>query len=934
MSAALLALASTLASQGPQPLVLIPPPENEAECVLHERLAAVLDLIPDVRVVRAPRGKDEKLEAARVRLKADLALAREGGDLIAAGRSTKSAPIGNDSFAALAGVWPPGFPPLPEVHAMGAANADALLAACRNDAPAAYAASGPAIGSVVRARLDPPSSVNGRVLERWAQAEAAVRRGDNRRAVPVLKQVVDSLAHGFVGPVWRRSPASPPPTRISLLDDLLVAFEAGTFVALDPTSGEERWRATLGTAEPELVQVDHLLLALLETKIVALDPRNGKPSWTLDLLAPNPEIVFFGGRLFVSGSEQLLAIDPNKGDVLWKFDPLDDVTAGPTLVGTDLALPSSTFIHVINTADGAEKRKIDLKDEISSPLAVTAKGSLWALVGSDEVVLVDPQRGEITKRVTRFPGVEWPPAVGGERLAVTARRGRKTLLAILDPSTRSGIGRIFSGASSPVLSLPDYSGVVHPADGPYAVLARNFDGKPIWSARQRAPVSSLSTFSGVIAGATGTRAIMLDHQRGQLIQVVDLEGKIAEVAVGPKGGAAVLEKGTIYGLPAGNDPRPTRWLEQARMDLARAYVALGQRAPALALAHAVLVRNPHQLDARALHAQATEGHPTEAVVDWLDLIARAPKGDPLVMRAGEALRRLAGIEARLALDDPIEDLAVAGDQLLVLVKGTVTARALADPGKVLWSKPGKAIGAALDGFEIDGGFIDRAGKAGGRRAKEQRLAGGALFAVESGKANALSRLDAAGKPKWRQTFDAPTDMLTADQRFAMVGTDADGVQLLEVATGARKWLLPIGAHATGAWLGEETALVKSEKGFRGLALEDGKTRFDLSIPGETLAVATASGYLVASGRRAILVDERGKQRPIVMPGSIVALEPGFVALEDGTLAAIDLDRAIIAGRQKLGPFKRLVESAGRLIGLRTDGTVLVIDVRGKLKGPG
>ena len=87
MDPAALALAAALASVAPQPLVLIPVPENEAECVLHERIAAVLDLVPEVRVLRAKRQPGEKLEAARVRLSADLALGRENASLAAAGKA-------------------------------------------------------------------------------------------------------------------------------------------------------------------------------------------------------------------------------------------------------------------------------------------------------------------------------------------------------------------------------------------------------------------------------------------------------------------------------------------------------------------------------------------------------------------------------------------------------------------------------------------------------------------------------------------------------------------------------------------------------------------------------------------------------------------------------------------------------------------------------
>jgi outer membrane protein assembly factor BamB len=923
--------ALALASATPQPLVLVPLPENEAECVLHERIAAVLDLVPEVRVLRAAKKPGEKLDATRVRLRADLALARENATIAAAGKSTKVQPIGIDSFAALAAVWPPNFPALPAAHALGAANPDALMAACRNEA-AAYNLSGPAIGSVVRDRVDPPASLNTRVLERWAHARTQLKKGEAKKALPVLKAVVESLARGNIGPVWRRPvpQGGAIPSSLSLFGDLVVSFEAGTFVALDVTSGEERWRAAMGTSEPDLVEADKLLLAILENKIVALDPKNGTSVWSLELMGPHPEIVVKDGRIFAAGTEEMVAIDPMKGDVIWRFDPLDDIAAGPATVGADLVLPSATFVHVLSTGDGKEKRKIDVKDEISSPLAITPKGAIWALVGSDEVVHLDPEKGEVTRRVTRFPGADWPPAVGGERLVVAARRGKKQMIAYLDATVKAGVVKLFYGSHAPLLALPNDSGVVHPMESPFAIVARNLDGKPLWTAKQKASVASLSTSDGMIAGATGTRAIVLDRKQGQLVQLVELDGRITEVVLGPKGGAAVLERGAIYGLPAANDPRPVRWLEEARMDLARAHLQLKQTPAALALVRTVVNKNPNQLDALALRAEAMETQPPLAVVDWLELISRAPRGDAMVVRAQEALTKLAGVQERIALDDPIEDVAVAGDTVLLLVKGSATARTLADPNTVVWTKPAKAIGAALDGFEIDGGFFDRQGKQTGRRAADQKLVGDSLFAIETGKANAISRLEANAKQKWRQTFDGQVDVLAADARWVLVGDTAEGVQLLDANTGTRKWLLPLGAHATGAWIGEETVLVKMEKGYRSLALEDGRTR--LNLPGTPgTAARTSSGYLVALGKVVMIADEKAKQKAVPMAAAVEHLAGSFVALQDGSLAALDLAKGGAVAKLRLGPFKEITLADKLLVALREDGTVLLIDAARSLK---
>lgn len=914
-------------SERPPPLLLVQEPKSDQDCLITEQIASVTALIPGIRVVRGP------LEQ-RAALAADYAVGVEGKTLLFLDQQTTRVPA-EDPFEALRKVWPSTLPALPPVRARGAANDLALAAACRRDAEAAYAASGIAIGPVVRRRVDPPAATNGArsgngrtVLERWAKAVAAARSGDARQALTGMKSVVAALSAHRLGPVWRRpAPEGRPPSDLTLAGDTVVAFEDGTFIALDLSNGRERWRRGIGSAEPRLVEAGPLLLAFASGAVVALERATGTVRWRVELEAPAPEVVLLADRLFVAGVRELIAVDPAKGEVLWRQDPMLEIAGGPTSSNNLLAIPASAFILLVDPTTGEEKQRIDVRDEISSPLIATPLGSLWALVGSDEVVQVDPTKGEVTKRITGFPGAVWPPAVAGERLVVAAHRGRRNLVAYLDPATKSGIARILSGAAAPLVALPDYAGVLHPTDRPYAIVARGMDGRALWSSRQRSPVTSLFTKGGLVVGAAGPQVALIDPVKGSALATFELGSqRVTEAVIGADGGAAVLEDGTIYGLPSPRDPRPAQWLEEARLDLAGVYLSLNQKTAALATAKAVRDRNPKNLDALALIAGA-ERRPSAATAAWLDVARRAPVGDPLVDRAEAEMKRLAGIEARLWLGAPITTATAAADRFLVLSSGEATARPLSDPGKVEWKRPAQRIGRAGPAFVVDGKLED-----GPTMSPQMRSLGSAIYAAEE---RELRHVDRTGKQVWAQSFDAPYLLLTADAAHVLVaGRGENGaVQLLAQSDGARRWMLPRDENIRAGWLGQKVALLAHEKGYFALSLEDGKRRFLVPMnPADVRQVGvTERSFVFVTDRRIALVDQTtGRQRRVLLPAVVdqVAIPPVgaiIASLENGLLVAIDPIRGQITGRIPFGRFKSLHPAGTRVLALDEQGALLVID---------
>ncbi|MEQ8980009.1 MAG: hypothetical protein RL846_18885 [Deltaproteobacteria bacterium] len=145
-------------------------PDVPEHCATQARVASVVDLTDGLRLLRGPLEKDEKLDAARERLAATVAIvARRTEDGVtvevahADGVTKKTAPAqgGAPLAEALRAAWPKSAPPLLEARALGVPNDAAIDAACKGDAKAAYDASGAAVGRTIPALIAPDEKRRG-----------------------------------------------------------------------------------------------------------------------------------------------------------------------------------------------------------------------------------------------------------------------------------------------------------------------------------------------------------------------------------------------------------------------------------------------------------------------------------------------------------------------------------------------------------------------------------------------------------------------------------------------------------------------------------------------------------------------------------------------------------------------------------------------------
>ncbi|MEQ8272284.1 MAG: PQQ-binding-like beta-propeller repeat protein [Deltaproteobacteria bacterium] len=922
-------------------------PDVPEHCATQARVASVVDLTDGLRLLRGPLEKDEKLDAARERLAATVAIvARRTEDGVtvevahADGVTKKTAPAqgGAPLAEALRAAWPKSAPPLLEARALGVPNDAAIDAACKGDAKAAYDASGAAVGRTIPALIAPDEKRRGgTLLVDWAIASARAAAGDCRRAVSTFDRTIVALERGALAPVWRRAPPSEEtlPSSLEVIDDIVTAFEAGAFVAMDLLTGQERWRVEVGAAEPTLVRTRRHLIAATESALIAIVPATGKIAWQHDLPSPAPEIAVRGGRLFVATRQEILGIADDDGEIVWRTDPLVTPVGGPVLVGGELAIPAGPFVLFLDYTSGKELRRIDVGDELAAPLTVTPLGAVWALVGSDEIVQLQPEPPAVLFRTSAFVGAAWPPAVVAEQLVVAATYRRRPAVAYVDPKRPNGIGRILVGALPPIVTLRDYSGVLHRQARPYAIVARDLRGNATWSARTSGEVASLSTHGDVVVGAVKNEAIVLDRKKGTRITSLSFDERIVDVAYEQTGGAALTEAGVLYGLPSGYDPRPAAWLREVRLEAARCRLALGQRTVAQRIAEDVLERDRDNLDAAAILAGASSR--TQDVVNaWRTVMTTAPRYDVVQNDAREALAKRIGLSAFVRPAQTITDVAAAGGVLITKEGDAIVARRAADPNKPLWSKK---LGAQVE----SAGPAVRIGKklwspTSGKEVKpaaafDPAVVGATLFLRKD---NVVSIADDSGATTWTQTVDDGQKLLDADAKHVLLATDGGLVQVLDRTTGERRFVRNLEVPIVGGHLDQDAAVLVLADALWVLDVTTGEERKKVTRGEEPMRFVTATnrGLVYATDKQVRLFDVvRGRLTTLLsLPEDVEALyvvaadeRPIVWAHHGASLTAYDLMRRQFSGRVELGPLAKVVRAEAHIAALESAGVLWVFD---------
>ncbi|MCC7384029.1 MAG: PQQ-binding-like beta-propeller repeat protein [Deltaproteobacteria bacterium] len=920
------------------PLVLVPSGGAADQCPILESIAASVAMTSGVRLVRAPLQDAEALDAARRRVGADLAFsgAINGARVIVeraypAAASTVSSADGLsiDVAAQLSKLWPKDAPRLQANDAFAAGSLEALRAACAGDAPAAYARAGAALGEALRARIDPPPEPRPRpviapLLVDWAQAEAALRRSERTKAVPMLRRTLDRIKAGESAPLWRQV-GPEPATAIQIEGDTAIEFARGSFVARSLASGLLRWRVDVGAAEPRLVPIGSgLLLAATEVGLIAIEGATGKIAWRVEAPQAWPEVLPIGDQIVFAAPDRVLSVHRVTGAIVWRASVQEEMIAGPILTQNLIGAPGETAVFWLDPKSGQTVGRTLLGDELAAPLFLTPSGSTWALVGADRAVRLGPQdaKVELPPRALALRGATWPPFPIGDVLLVGAGdKKRGTWISRADATPRV----LLRGVRAPLLLLPDKRGVVALDARGDTVVAVGPDGRVLWKARMPAPVAAIAEGPGGLWVAAGNRLSALEPSKGKPFAMVVLSEPVRVIAWGDRGGLALATSGAVYGLSLPDDPRPSAWAAQLRRQLASTYLGLGLLPGAELMAKELLQRDPDDPDALALAAKArSKRDPRGAVAGWLALLSRTRPTDPARQDALAALDAQVGLTAFVSTPAPVSAI-VTSTAGLVAAQAGGQVLVVGPDGRERWSRRGTSVHAAGAALGIDDRWYRALdGSELGPRVRQPEVTSElGLLTIEQGPTTATIGLTEPGSraPRWRVGVPLPgLRVLDVDpRRIALESSGlARAVAVIDVGSAAPAQEIPVAAPVQAAQLASDQLIAVMGKELAAIELGSAKivARTRLASTQPARLVGAPDGALLIEGRAISLLGPKLRLRwRTILPSAVALAAAGdggvvFVALEDGTLLALKAGQ--LRGRIATGPIAALAASGGTL----------------------
>lgn len=169
-----------------------------------------------------------------------------------------------------------------------------------------------------------------------------------------------------------------------------------TVVALDTTTGAERWRAEIG-ARSRVALGKRTIYVASPNRVRAFDRGSGTERWTTDL--PGLTLVTFAGLAegrFVVGGDDLVALDEADGTERWRFsddrdyDDEAETVTGARLHGDTVYVAAYDDVSALRAADGSKKWSAG---PVGDDVAVFTADDDTVLVGGDGVSTLDASTG-------------------------------------------------------------------------------------------------------------------------------------------------------------------------------------------------------------------------------------------------------------------------------------------------------------------------------------------------------------------------------------------------------------------------------------------------------------------------------------------------------------------------------------------------------------
>lgn len=818
-------------------------------------------------------------------------------------------------------------------------NEDQILKdICTGSSTIAYENSGLALSlELIRQNWLPPSTMKQGLLVDWARGRALLRNSKPAASIRHLRKTVLAMESVENAPSWyRKAQTDTVASAVSFINDTPIVFEEGHFTALNPHTGKMLWRIKTGPALPQLIEAgDEKLIAVTQKGLLAFNQQTGAKQWFLKLQNVADEIVVTRKMLYAAGPRLLLAAKLKDGSVQWRKTSTARYRAGPVLFSNSLAIPLETRIDFIDLNQGNTLRELSFSDEISGPLVLGSPEQLWVLIGGKRVAVVEntlelqtaqPQ-AELTPKpkfwIQNAMGVEWPPYIRGNSLFIAARHSRRgPFVARLNIATKQIKKKVFWGGAPPLKTLSDFRSFAYLGKDKRTLHVRENDGKQRWKQRLDSGPHQLRLNSGLLWATNTSEILAFEQTSGKLHTRVVLDEPIVALAVKNTHAVAIVESGAIYGFSTHRTEQWTYWLREARLDLAEAYIAVGQRRRAQKLIREVLSRTPALERAEILlqieAANKTRGGAILALLKFQKELHPYSTGRK---KLEESLKNLIGLEHHWPTEKPIAKATLVQDHRVIIQTTKDTYSYTTNPAIKNWTITGSAaVSLGAEALLIKQTIFEpRSGSKIGSLNQRQYTPGSSdLYTLTN---TSISMQTPNGQTKWEKRIESAHYRLLGQSSSHLVlaspvkslatqGEETSStetrVEVRSKKNGQLLWVRPFTQAFTKAYFSNDYLLLQSMDKLIGLSSKNGATQFQAKLPpnGVLNVLSDETSWLLqtpkklmrlAAGNGRVIGTYRFKKPPRSFAYAKDA-QTAFIVSGEGSLFALDLKRMREAGR--------------------------------------
>lgn len=239
--------------------------------------------------------------------------------------------------------------------------------------------------------------------------------------------------------LWQRSVKEASAGTILVNNNLIIGSAAGGILALDPVDGSVRWKSDpkLRAAAPSSASHGLVFQPIDGGQVVALDASSGDERYRVTIGAQVTAPVAVTDRAFVADiMGDVTAFEPSNGSIVWKSSVAHPIWAAPAVTGSILVVGNSGGQVVgLDAATGEIRWRFETTKVVrAAPLIVDLYVVAANMAG--EVFVLNRETGDLVDRTALRGAVTTSPVSDGRRVIVATDKGYITCFGDTDEHNR------------------------------------------------------------------------------------------------------------------------------------------------------------------------------------------------------------------------------------------------------------------------------------------------------------------------------------------------------------------------------------------------------------------------------------------------------------------------------------------------------------------